>query len=283
MNQYSFSVIRYGQDQWSGERLNVGVVLYCREKGFVKWKFETRKTKRLAEAFREFSAESHRFVLSDLDRGLLFLQARIANRQHNLFEGEASDVAQLLKKLWPDKGGRYTFSDALFDVSDDIEGAIEVLFERYVTSQMPEPLKDDNEKDEGVWRKVEPPLRARVQLSRIVKTTVNTHDGPVVARVFQNGKLNVIQPLSFDLHDAESITRKAHLWFARAYSFDRTAGLDQILYLVDGPRALAKHEAYNTAVEFLRSSTHEFKRFGLFTLSHPESFYDRVEALVGRR
>ena len=278
--KYSYVAIRYVHDTLSGEALNVGVVLFAPEAGVLAWKLEDKRTHRLSEAFRDFQPAVHAATMADLKRGLFYLRENELGKQKPIFQGKALDAEGVMRRMWPDKGGRYSFSEASSGVAGDLEAALERVYERLVVSQSPALVKDDREKDDQVWRKVEKPLRERVNLSVLQRQTVATADGPVeVSHVFENGELSLFQPLSFDLKDESAITRKAHTWFGRAHGFARTDRVKNVLYLLGPPRAHSKMASFERALGVLREAT----KVKVFTLEEQGPFIDRVAAIVGTR
>lgn len=252
---YSYVPIRYVHDVLSGETLNVGVVLYSSETGFLRAKLLHNKTKRLSDAFRHFDVEQHRQVMKDLESGLIFLRAKQVGEQGNLFSARPKDVGLVMRRLWPDRGTRYTFGDSFHGVAEDLDETVDDLYNRLVEAQMPEPAAGDKQKDDRLWRRVATPLRKAAVAHRLTPEKVSTPYGVLeLKHTFRNGKLNILQPLSFDLNDAESITRKASLWYGHSAQFRQTPDIGKVLYAVGAPVDDRNHPAFAKAVDFLRSS-----------------------------
>jgi hypothetical protein len=253
--RYSFVPVRYVHDALTGEALNVGIVLYSPDNGYLRSRLVTDRTKRFAEAFRGFDSRFHRFALSDLQRGLLFLREREYGPETTILGPRPDDVAAIMKRVWPDRGSRYTFGESSHGVSENLNETLEILFERFVESQMPEVFSDEREKDERVWKRIESPLRRKVPLYRMQPHKVETTYGSVVLKhTYRNGKLNIFQPLSFDLSDNEAISRKASTWFGNAHQFAKTETIGSVVYIVGAPRAESKMQAFERAVAFLREA-----------------------------
>jgi len=278
--KFTYVTVQYVHDTLSGEALNVGVVLYSPEARVLAWKLEDKRTHRLSEAFREFQPGAHAAAMKDLTSGLYFLREKELGQQRPIFEIPSVDAEGVMRRLWPDRGGRYTFSEASAGAAADLDAALDRLYQRLVVVQAPAVVKDDAEKDEQVWKKVVKPLRERVNLSVLQKQTVATADGPVeVSHVYQNGSLSLFQPLSFDLKDDSSITRKAHTWFGRAHGFARTEHVKNVLYLLGPPKAPSKMASFERVLEVLRDA----KKLQVFTVDDQEPFIDRVAEIIGSR
>lgn len=278
--KYTYVTVQYVHDTLSGEALNVGVVLYAPEARVLAWKLEEKRTHRLTEAFREFRHAAHAAAMKDLKSGLFYLREKELGEQRPIFDSQTLDAEGVMRRLWPDRGGRYAFSEASGGAAADVDEALERLYQRLVVSQAPPVVKEDREQDEQVWRKVDKPLRERVNLSVLQKRTVETVDGPVeVSRVYENGALSLFQPLSFDLRDESSITRKAHTWFGRAHGFARTERVKNVVYLLGPPRAQSKMTSFERARDVLRDA----RKVQVFTVDEQELFINLVAEIVGSR
>ena len=278
-HSYSYVPIRYVHDVVAGEQLNVGVVMFAPTANFIEAKLADRRTHRLAETFNGFDVDLHRLALKELRAGLSNLKARGQGSQGAFFSDRVSDAGGLLRLLWPDKGTQYTFGEVGFGVADNLVRTLDRLFKRYVENQMPGEDSDDRVKDEQVWNRVLKSLRPRVPTSKLQKETVDTPSGPIeLPYTYKNGKLNVFQPLSFDLADDRSISRKANTWFGMSVSLRQVGDVGPILYVVGPPRSQTKLATFNRAVGFLKTAD-----VSVYRETELDLFVEQAEKLVGSR
>jgi len=132
MRTCNYAVVRFLPYRETGEFVNVGVVLYCREQNFFDIALETQERKRITDFFPE------------LDRGLL-----TAGR-HN-FDDELQRVKKLLRaddrdldeemrtgvfrELVRPRESVFRFSDMRTVLAEDPARKLAELFDRYVNRQ----------------------------------------------------------------------------------------------------------------------------------------------------
>lgn len=253
MNQveYSFAVLSYTHDPASGESLNVGVVLTAPDFPYANALWEER-TKRLSDAFRDFSAQTFNEAKRD------FLHAlgahRFPYRQHRLFS-EATDAGTLVRSIWPDGGLSYRVGRSGTGATTDPEATLRYLFERYVLDQQPIKRAEQGVSDEQVWKS----FQARSPLLRRIKLADEPFVVPVPGAPLEfdyaakNGKWHLLQPLSFDLARSESIRDKAAKWAGFGHMISQHKEVAQLVFLLGAPQNPLNLQAYKEAKGFLGS------------------------------
>lgn len=256
MKRYSYVPLRYVHDQTSGESLNVGVVLYLPESGAIH-ETTMKKTARLKSTFRGFDSLLYQDAMRVLRRGLVYLGAKTPlGMQKSLFEEVSMDAGGVVGLVWPDKGTQYTYGTVGFGSTVDHKKTLKSLYKRLVEDQAPVAKSEDRKVDERLWKKVVPPLRVTGISHKISKATIRTPSGPIeVQYAYKNGTTNVFQPLSFDLQEEKSITRKASTWYGYGDLFSRTEQMGMVAYLLGSPSDASKMAVFEQAHDFLMRTT----------------------------
>jgi len=209
---YTYTVLRYSHDPAAGEYLNIGVLVYSREARFLDVRFE-RSYGRLSAAFAGFDGRAYRRRQADFVRAVTNLREFIT--AGTLEESEIpADAASVVARLWPDRGLSFRAGELLGGLSGNLSQVTGDIFERFVASQFTK--KDHHRRDDAdVWQTVETKLDvdARDALEpRLIKTKNYEY---TFERTFQNERLHVVEPISFDYVDAGTILETATKWRGR--------------------------------------------------------------------
>jgi hypothetical protein len=273
---YTYVAIRYTHNPTSGEALNVGVLLCAPERGFVRCRTD-HHVRRLTQAFAHFDVTLHRRALKKLRMSVEQVQARFHERGENLFE-TLGDAESVLRSLWPDMGTQYTCGPLMYGTTSDPKGALEMQFERLVLENVPRSDERPSREDDDVWEAVAPALRQRQLLNPFVDRTVETPDGPLhFDHTHQNGRLHVVQPLSFDLIERESMLRKAHTWFGRGDSMARSDRFGEVVFVLGRPAREELLDEYDRCRRILERIE---LRPAIFEETEIEALGDRVDQLL---
>ncbi len=243
--KYTYSVIRYVHDVSVGESLNVGVILHCRQPNFVGIVYD-RSVRRLSSAFRDFDASLFRSVMRDLERSIDRM-----NTQEALFP--VADAYDAVRQIWPDYSLNYRGMPAKPGISNKpLELTLEMLFEQLVTRQAPHRPELRSRTDDEVWRRFKHGLSSSAILQKLIPASV--HASSVEFKfdhTYQNGKLHVVAPLSFDLLDSDSIRDKAVRWLGNGEVLSSVPELGKFIFVIGRPSQSARKPAFDAAMKWL--------------------------------
>jgi hypothetical protein len=242
---YSYVVLRYVADQGAGETLNVGVVVYSEQARFFGFRLDSRY-ERLSRTFATFDGSAFRRSIANL-----FHAMRSAERSFvgmPLFVGERS-FTEWLRALMPDVGGSLTFSDPRHGIGDDLNEEVAVLFERMVESQKAGTDEPPRRDDVQVWRTYERALTPTISKQLRQKSFTTNSVKVDFEHALKNGAWHVVQPVSMDFKQPESMQRKASQWVGTAMGLRDVPELGTIFFLLGEP---PKHRrAYERAKALL--------------------------------
>jgi hypothetical protein len=241
---YSYVVLRYVPDAGAGEGLNVGVVLYSQSERHFSYRIDSHY-ERLSRAFAGFDGQAYRRTVADLVHAFRDAQRSLAGVP--LFAGDRS-LSDWLNAVLPD-GGSFQFSLPRHGITEDLPNELAALFERMIDSQKAKtddaPRRDDGQ----VWRDYEKSLSPQVTSALQPKSFTTPLVSVDFAHAIRNGAWHVVQPISMDYRQAESIQRKASQWAGTAMGLDGAEDLGTVFFLLGEPRA--HRHAYERAKALL--------------------------------
>jgi hypothetical protein len=249
---FSYVVLRYMHDVFTREFVNIGVVVYCPQAGFLKMK-GLKRLKRAKDFFPGLERGS-------LLKTLRFMESRFAaydakGQQSFVFEG--MDAATMAKSILPADDSALQWSAPGGGTTENPAQVLEELFKRMVTRHEEEhPVV--RRTDEEVWQPFEAALQAR---NRQILSSLQAKE--LSAGSFRHrfehawqpeqGPLHLLLPLSFDLVDSSGIVDKAVAWSGRVRLLRKAAPQFEAFLLIGKPSEKAHEPAYAEAIDLLES------------------------------
>lgn len=244
---YTYSVLRYVHDPIAGESLNVGILLYVPEDGYVTARLEYRY-ERLSSAFRDFDGEQFRRVLRSFDQGLELLRTRLAGPAL-IPAKHPPDAEAIVRMLWPDEDLSLSCGPSFAGVTHHVEAEADALFVRLVSSRAPEAKREERRTDDDVWAAFQPVL-IKEHLSRVLEhKKFSTPDFEIeFPHAIKNEAWHPLQPISLDYARADLVQRKATTWLGNALALKDHPELGKFYILLGRPRfAVKSKSAYDKA------------------------------------
>lgn len=213
---FSYSILRYAHDVATGEFVNVGILLSCPGLEFLKAQVEVRY-QRISDFFgKQVDGHQFRRLLRSIEAAFRSTNRNLA--KNPLFEQEAPDAVEIARKILPPDDSALQFHRGGAGLTDDPSTTLAYLFERYVTRYT---LGKDRKSrsDDEVLEVLQASLDEANLASKVrpfeFESRAFSHTFPVS---WHNGRVNVCEPLSFDLLKAETIRNKAYRWAGRSKS-----------------------------------------------------------------
>ena len=253
MHSYSYCVLRYLHDPSVGEAINVGVLVYAPEAGFVRFQSEHR-SKALSALFRGFQRDEFTRFLVRLEASVQHFQNSLTQARSGLFEmGKRPDNAETLAKwLFSDNQLNFQFGPAKGGVTRDFLSITQTVFERQILSQRPFPNQHKRRDEEAVWNVFQAALReqgiTKYLAPRIIETPA--FDLPF-KHAYENERWHAIEPLSFDYARPEEIRDKAMLWYSYGAALKESDDFAQLYLLLGAPTNPDYKIAYEKAKRWL--------------------------------
>lgn len=244
---YTYCLVKYVHNPAAGEMLNIGVILFSEDVRRIAGKFEIHFD-RLSSAFANFDGDHYRFVIRNLEHSISQLNDRF---KPSLFESGFKDIQGVLRSLVPDLGLSIQFGNVLAGITNDLEEETEHIFHRLITSQMPQKEKKSRS-DEEVWTVYNKPLAKR-EVTRYLKPkhfTSNNYDLKF-EHTFKNDKHHILDPVTMDYAQAESIQSRAIKLLGQGLSLQDNPEIGKLYLLLGAPKNPAHQNAYIKAKNLL--------------------------------
>lgn len=237
MHSYSFCALRYCHDPSVGESVNVGVLFYSPDAGFVRF-FYDHHTAALSSLFRGFDRDEFLKFLLRFESAVERFQSSLAQARDGMFgiDNAPAHAGDLARWLVPDNGLSFQFGQVRAGISGDLLAASRLAFERQVTAQRPIPKGTKRRDDEAVWGTFYSPLRSYGITKVLMPYVAPTPDGEIPFKhAFKNENWHAIEPISFDYASASSIRDQALLWFAYGDALSETKEFSRLYLLLGAP------------------------------------------------
>ncbi len=212
--KYSYQLLRYRPDGVSEEFLNVGLVMMD-DTGSSLRASAIERTGRVKALFPKVQA---RPFISKLKRIVWAINAEAEKRRGGLGLIPTTSLNELTSTVIPKDDSSLYFSETKRGVDISFDPAFQDLFERLVTAN--EVSYESHLTDRDVWTKYYQSYfqthRGRIRK----KTIVTSGDELVFEHALQNGTLNVLEPVTFDLRRESNVKDKVYRWMGRLEELD---------------------------------------------------------------
>lgn len=246
---YTYVLLRYRHDPWSGEFANVGVVLHSPHADFVG--VRVRKTLgRLGKMFPGLVKSDLTSSLSAIERAVCRLAP---SRQSELISGASLDAKAIAARALPADDSSYVWGPLASGVTNDPAVTLDYLFKRFVAQYDEDSFVRRD--DAAVWQPVREKLAEKHLLERLQpKTVISPIDEVHFGNAWKNGAWHCYQALSFDLMTSEGIREKAARWSGHMLGVSKAPEDIRPYFLVGAPSDPQLAGDYRRAIELLRVS-----------------------------
>jgi len=219
MKTYQYQVIRYLHDHFTGEYVNVGIVVYSPEHKFLGCKI-TNKYQRITSMFPEANGKWIMKVLREFESKL----EQSSKRLTELFQ-PSEQIENVTGSIIPHDDTAIRFSESFSGLDIDYNAALEDLFVSLVEKHIDKPLKDTLY-DEDVWNeKYKAHFKKYGVLDNLGEHTVRISEHPEdfisFNRAWKNKIWHCYEPLSFVVKNSETVKNKVHKWAGRMNGLNR--------------------------------------------------------------
>lgn len=209
MKKYQYQVIRYMHDQFTGEFVNVGIILYSPEDSFLQIKVIKRYS-RISQFFGGINGD---FLLGTL-RKFEEIIKEIAIELKTI-SNPYKRVDEITAKILVKDDSALQLSTEIFSGIDiDLNIALYDIFDRLVQKYQAEESISQHT-DQYVWSKIYKRYFDQQGITKQLRkhSFVTEKDTIEFEKSWKNGVWNCYQPLSLDLKTEDSIKSKVYKWF----------------------------------------------------------------------
>ncbi len=256
-NIFQYSILQYHHSAALGEVMNVGILVLFPEQQQLRF-FHPERLTRLRAAYPNFPER----VLKAYFKGI-GARLKELNQQPEIFDNYVHDsLAFIDNEILVRDSSALQFSEIKTSVlySKDLDLVARQIYELYLSLY---------EADEDLWKRHDDEyllneFRKRIKLydskafiEKKIKENyiVNDYKFPFA---WQNGSLNLVDPVSFDLQKSDSIRRKADEHFGKFTKLQDFANQNNVKFdlLVARPKRNTLYKDYDKAIETLQLTNH---------------------------
>lgn len=265
-------IIRYAADPSRGEALNIGVILYAPQLGFLGARFVDSWT-RITKTFPTADAVHLRRVATAVTKSC---SERVGAQ---LALDAPADVIAALRSIVPPDDASIGHSQTISGVTADATRTLNELFARFVEAEAP-PDQRNARSEQDIWRTLNGALRQRGILSRLVpRTLTGPHYSEEFEAAWKNGIWHVTKPLSFDLSEPQAITTKAASWSGRIRALEPHRQDARVVLVIGMPSTEADdalRKAADHGTSLLREQLAEQELAEVYLETAAEQLADRI-------
>jgi hypothetical protein len=217
MKKYQYQLIRYVHDHYTGEYVNVGVVVYSKEDRFLASK-TTSRFQRITNMFPEANGRWIMRLLGNFNHQI----NRVTQELNELFTPSDS-LEQITNSILIRDNAAIQLTETRSAVDIDLEAALNDLYTSQVEKYMISKIDKNTLLDDDVWR-----TKYKVYFEKYgIDRRLKTHDVKVPKDVisFQKSWKNEIwhcyEPLSFVLKEKDSIKDKVYKWAGKIHGLQQ--------------------------------------------------------------
>jgi hypothetical protein len=167
-------------------------------------------------------------------------------------ENPPADALVLASQVLPHDDSSLQWSPVGAGLSENLSETLEHLFERFVMRYDEKPLRAQRD-EAAIWRSFKRNFDIQQVTALLQPKKISVADDEVeFESAYKNEQWHCMEPVSFDLANADSITDKAHRWLGQISSVRSSAETFKVYFLVGAPQQTDLLPAYNKAVSILR-------------------------------
>lgn len=232
---FQFKILRYFHDTFTGEFLNVGLALYSQDAHYFRVRL-LHKYQRITSAFPTADGEHYRKYITALQTKFDSLAEEVNSKQLTLQQWLPELVDELLSKVLPPDDSSIQFGPTQGGMAADLDMVFNDLYYRLVELYIPSE-EHLSRTEQEIWNLFSRPLRVQSVVGLLRPTIIRTEmDDIELDHAWKNGRWKALQPLSFDLQHASTISKKARTWLGTNVILNESSEIAKVYYLLGQPR-----------------------------------------------
>lgn len=274
MKTYQYQIIRYTHDLVTGEFVNVGVVIFEPQTGYLKSKM-TAKFGRITQFYSEVNGHAILNSLKAFDHEI----KRIAQQLHELFRNDFKTIDEITNEILPKDDSALQCTEMSYALDVNLEAALEDLFERLVDKYNQESVTDTLD-DKEVWKSVYKQYFDKYGLTSHLKhhTITTQNDIFEFDKAWKNGVWNCYQSLSLDLKNTSSIKDKVYKWVGKLNELETASERLNVYFLTIYPEKENLQRFIKDTLS--NSSFHDYLSVSIINENEAESFAKKVQTEI---
>lgn len=247
--RYTYSILSYRHDPWSGEALNVGVAVYSPDTRFFLIKNRIADG-RLLCAYPQIERTALTTALNQIEKAA----SRFSEKLMLELDSEKVTADILCNKIMKNSDSSLRWGNQGSGKTDDLESVIENIFERFVL-KFEKTRSKAKKTDEDIWRPLAAGLKSEGVYEYFEEKSISSNIDKVnFKHSWKNGCWHVVQPVSLDLESEDSIFGKAARWTGHLHNLQGANEKFKTYFIVGKPENDVMSSAYKRALKGLKNS-----------------------------
>lgn len=225
MKKYQYQLVRYVHDHFTGEFVNIGIVLYAQEDKFLKGQF-IQSFNRVTHMFPGANSAFLKRSVHQIEQSI----EQIAAQLNELFL-PSNDLAAITQGIFQKEDSGIQFGPINYGIDLQLDAALNRLFQVQIDKYIIHKADSGSMPDEDVWKKC---YKAHFEKYGILHH-LNQHkvsipkDVLVFDRAWKNDIWHCFEPLSFKIKEEDAIKDKVYKWAGKLKGL---AHADEKIHLV---------------------------------------------------
>ena len=274
MKTYQYQIIRYTHDLVTGEFVNVGVVVFEPETGYLKSKF-TAKFGRVTQFYSGVNGHSLLNTLKAFENEV----KRIARQLHELFRNDFKTIDEITNEIIPKNDSALQCTKMSHALDINLEIALEDLFERMVDKYNQDVISDTLD-DKEVWKSVYKQYFDKFGVTPYLRHhSISTHNDLFeFDKSWKNGVWNCYQSLSLDLKNASSIKDKVYKWVGKLNELESAEERLNVYFLTVYPE---REDLQRFIKDTLTNGNfHDYLSVSIINETEAEAFVKKIQGQI---
>lgn len=207
MKNYQFQILRYVHDQFTGEFVNLGVVVYSPDSFFLK-AIVSNKYGRVTALFPNANGKFLAKLLKNFEISII----KTEHQLRELFK-PSENLISITKNILPVDDSALLLTEVKYGIDIDLDIALRDLYKNLVEKYIETP-HEQSLTDEDVWKRKYKNYFDKYALTNRLTSheVVTSNDSFLFDKSWKNEIWHCYQPLSFDLQSTDSIKNKVYKW-----------------------------------------------------------------------
>jgi Protein of unknown function (DUF3037) len=266
MIPYQFASIRYVHNIATEEFVNIGIVLWTPNERKVHYKISTNYG-RLSSFFDGFNSIGYQRMIKEMRRKIF-----VASRDESLLQ--IADIEGVLHHLMPAEDGCFQWSEPMSGVTRDAKQRVDRIYQETIGRHEHRQARERQD-DAALLNSILEKIEKKEFLKNLTRNYVIQSGKAKYSFKFgwQNGKPQVMEPISLDYVDQKGVIGKAERWIGRLYNLQQGNDFEMTGVVVP-PQDISLVGAFDEAVEMLKDAP---KMRSVINESELESFFIEIE------
>jgi Protein of unknown function (DUF3037) len=274
MKTYQYQLVRYTHDLVTGEFVNVGVIVFEPQTGYLKSKF-IAKFGRITHFYSDVNGHGILNTLRAFENEI----KRISRQLHELFRNDFKTINEITNEILPKNDSALQCTNLSYALDTNLDDALEDLFERLVDKYNQEVISDTLD-DKEVWKSVYKQHFDKFGVTPYLRHhSISTHNDLFeFDKAWKNGVWNCYQSLSLDLKNTSSIKDKVYKWVGKLNELESAEERLNVYFLTVYPE---RDDLQRFIKDTLTNGNfHDYLSVSIINETEAETFVKKVQGQI---